>query len=163
MLKRCVKWADIDEQLATNRLCDADFYRRSAQGLGMVLGQNSPLPDHYDVDLRMSQRATPGSDMDGKSSIPHRKRVPVAVCGSKLLVIYQSSPILQCERCRKRKIKCSGDEGDGRGCVNCKNAGWEGCQFLRVSFTLLSMLSLLNSCHVGSIVAYTCTTWILQQ
>ncbi|RDA87797.1 hypothetical protein CP532_2462 [Ophiocordyceps camponoti-leonardi (nom. inval.)] len=35
---------------------------------------------------------------------------------------------------RKRiAIRCSGDAGNGEPCVNCKNAGSEPCQFLRVS------------------------------
>ncbi|OAA34603.1 Zn(2)-C6 fungal-type DNA-binding domain protein [Metarhizium rileyi] len=38
-----------------------------------------------------------------------------------------------CGRCRQRKIRCSGDNGSGDGCTNCKNAGFEPCQFLRVS------------------------------
>ncbi|KAH8896456.1 hypothetical protein GQ53DRAFT_714133 [Thozetella sp. PMI_491] len=46
---------------------------------------------------------------------PQRKRIAVA-----------------CLRCRKRKIRCSGDPGAGLPCVNCKNAGAEQCQFLRV-------------------------------
>ncbi|KAL8935552.1 MAG: hypothetical protein Q9216_005367 [Gyalolechia sp. 2 TL-2023] len=43
---------------------------------------------------------------------------------------------LACSRCRKRKIKCSGDNG-GAGCQNCKNAGVEECNFLRVNSTSL--------------------------
>ena len=41
---------------------------------------------------------------------------------------------LQCARCRKRKIRCSGDTGDGQQCNNCKQAGLEQgqCLFLRV-------------------------------
>ncbi|EPS30917.1 hypothetical protein PDE_05870 [Penicillium oxalicum 114-2] len=46
----------------------------------------------------------------------HRRRVPVA-----------------CGRCRRRKIKCSGDSGDGQGCSNCRSAGNTDCQFLRVN------------------------------
>lgn len=42
---------------------------------------------------------------------------------------------LQCRRCRKRKIKCSGDTGDGHGCSNCRSAGNTDCQFLRVSIS----------------------------
>ncbi|KAI1110305.1 hypothetical protein F5Y14DRAFT_444074 [Nemania sp. NC0429] len=38
-----------------------------------------------------------------------------------------------CGRCRKRKIRCSGDPGNGGPCSNCKNAGYEPCLFLRVS------------------------------
>ncbi|KAJ5565312.1 hypothetical protein N7513_001554 [Penicillium frequentans] len=45
-----------------------------------------------------------------------RRRVPVA-----------------CRRCRKRKIKCSGDSGDGQGCSNCRSAGSNDCQFFRVN------------------------------
>ncbi|KAI0804199.1 hypothetical protein GGR55DRAFT_320346 [Xylaria sp. FL0064] len=40
-----------------------------------------------------------------------------------------------CGRCRKRKIRCSGDPGNGGPCSNCKNAGYEPCLFLRVSST----------------------------
>ncbi|KAL2680491.1 hypothetical protein Neosp_008093 [[Neocosmospora] mangrovei] len=47
---------------------------------------------------------------------PQRKRIAVA-----------------CGRCRKRKIRCSGDAGNGGACTNCKNAGYEPCQFLRVA------------------------------
>lgn len=39
---------------------------------------------------------------------------------------------MQCGRCRKRKIRCTGDSGAGQPCQNCKNAGFEPCQFLRV-------------------------------
>ncbi|CAH0003076.1 unnamed protein product [Clonostachys byssicola] len=38
-----------------------------------------------------------------------------------------------CGRCRKRKIRCSGDNGTGEPCMNCRNAGVSPCQFLRVS------------------------------
>ncbi|KAI0383391.1 hypothetical protein F5Y04DRAFT_287512 [Hypomontagnella monticulosa] len=41
----------------------------------------------------------------------------------------------ECGRCRKRKIRCSGDPGNGLPCSNCKNAGHEPCLFLRVSST----------------------------
>ncbi|KAH7390911.1 hypothetical protein DE146DRAFT_147414 [Phaeosphaeria sp. MPI-PUGE-AT-0046c] len=39
-----------------------------------------------------------------------------------------------CARCRKRKIKCSGDPGNGTGCNACKAAGVDlsSCQFHRV-------------------------------
>ncbi|RCI13141.1 hypothetical protein L249_1139 [Ophiocordyceps polyrhachis-furcata BCC 54312] len=52
----------------------------------------------------------------GEDTASQRKRIAVA-----------------CGRCRKRKIRCSGDAGNGEPCVNCKNAGSEPCQFLRVS------------------------------
>ncbi|KAI5843984.1 hypothetical protein DFP73DRAFT_551149 [Morchella snyderi] len=46
-----------------------------------------------------------------------RRRIPVA-----------------CGRCRRRKIRCSGDPGDNSGCLNCKQAQVEQgkCTFLRV-------------------------------
>ncbi|KAK1489639.1 hypothetical protein CTAM01_11078 [Colletotrichum tamarilloi] len=40
-----------------------------------------------------------------------------------------------CGRCRKRKIRCSGDTGNGLPCQNCKAAGAESCMFLRVAST----------------------------
>ncbi|KAI1842083.1 hypothetical protein JX266_011734 [Neoarthrinium moseri] len=40
-----------------------------------------------------------------------------------------------CGRCRKRKIRCSGENENGGQCSNCKNAGHEPCLFLRVSST----------------------------
>ncbi|KAL7925953.1 hypothetical protein ACQKWADRAFT_329008 [Trichoderma austrokoningii] len=55
------------------------------------------------------------SDQEGEEPTP-RKRISVA-----------------CLRCRKRKIRCSGDSGNGQPCQNCKNAGHEPCQFLRVA------------------------------
>ncbi|KAH7394546.1 hypothetical protein BKA66DRAFT_601175 [Pyrenochaeta sp. MPI-SDFR-AT-0127] len=39
-----------------------------------------------------------------------------------------------CARCRKRKIRCSGDPGNGTGCTNCRQASLDParCQFHRV-------------------------------
>ncbi|KAI1737969.1 hypothetical protein F4680DRAFT_467745 [Xylaria scruposa] len=53
---------------------------------------------------------------DQEESNEPRKRIPIA-----------------CGRCRKRKIRCSGDPGNGKQCSSCKNAGHEPCLFLRVS------------------------------
>ncbi|KAI0133957.1 hypothetical protein BJ170DRAFT_180627 [Xylariales sp. AK1849] len=70
------------------------------------------LQSHHDArSLTMTEREP------DESSTP-RKRIAVA-----------------CGRCRKRKIRCSGDPGNGGPCVNCKNAGYEPCLFLRVSST----------------------------
>jgi hypothetical protein len=40
----------------------------------------------------------------------------------------------QCSRCRRRKIKCSGDPGNGTGCQACKACGVDAsqCNFYRV-------------------------------
>ncbi|KAF9692077.1 hypothetical protein EKO04_009903 [Ascochyta lentis] len=52
--------------------------------------------------------------------------------------VEQTSPrrriAVACARCRKRKIRCSGDKGDGISCYNCRQAGVDSsqCQFHRV-------------------------------
>ncbi|KAK1777067.1 hypothetical protein QBC45DRAFT_199542 [Copromyces sp. CBS 386.78] len=66
------------------------------------------------LSLTMSDQGS-SSAMDSESQ-PQRKRIAVA-----------------CGRCRKRKIRCSGDPGQGQPCTNCKNAGVDQCLFLRVS------------------------------
>ncbi|PWY77114.1 hypothetical protein BO70DRAFT_339810 [Aspergillus heteromorphus CBS 117.55] len=62
----------------------------------------------------------PGTELDNKSRNSTRRRIQVA-----------------CNRCRKRKIKCSGDTGDGQGCSNCRTSGNANCQFLRVNSSML--------------------------
>ncbi|KAK8024589.1 hypothetical protein PG993_012655 [Apiospora rasikravindrae] len=79
------------------------------------------LPSHHDTRLAKTMVER---DMDDAP----RKRIAVA-----------------CGRCRKRKIRCSGDPGNGGPCSNCKNAGHEPCLFLRVctsNFTSTFYLSL---------------------
>ncbi|KAL4954913.1 hypothetical protein BDW69DRAFT_131811 [Aspergillus filifer] len=63
-----------------------------------------------------------GLDAEAKSQSrgQTRRRIPVA-----------------CQRCRKRKIRCSGDVGDGQGCSNCRSSGNTLCQFLRVNSEIL--------------------------
>ncbi|KAL4961224.1 uncharacterized protein BDV14DRAFT_192387 [Aspergillus stella-maris] len=63
-----------------------------------------------------------------------RRRIPVA-----------------CQRCRKRKIRCSGDVGDGQGCSNCRSSGNTLCQFLRASEpSRACLLHLLHANGLGS-------------
>ncbi|KAM0256603.1 hypothetical protein ACHAQJ_004890 [Trichoderma viride] len=70
--------------------------------------------NHY---AHSDSRSSMMSDRDGtEEPITQRKRIAVA-----------------CLRCRKRKIRCTGDSGNGQPCLNCKNAGFEPCQFLRVA------------------------------
>ncbi|KAI2625054.1 hypothetical protein GGR54DRAFT_548180 [Hypoxylon sp. NC1633] len=79
-----------------------------------------PYQDHRRFHLSAQDTRTTTMterDVDSESSQP-RKRIAVA-----------------CNRCRKRKIRCSGDPGNGHPCSNCKNAGWEPCLFLRVQAT----------------------------
>lgn len=87
------------------------------------------------------------SDSDKGGNQP-RRRIAVAVSAlhQALLrvILFQlqfkfeaDKNLSQCSRCRKRKIKCSGDPGansNGQGCQNCKSAGIDPgqCQFLRV-------------------------------
>ncbi|KAI0480001.1 hypothetical protein F4859DRAFT_456212 [Xylaria cf. heliscus] len=71
-------------------------------------------PDHRRFLSSHDNRAIIMSDRE--DSDQPRKRIAVA-----------------CGRCRKRKIRCSGDPGNGGPCSNCKNAGHEPCLFLRVS------------------------------
>ncbi|OQV06060.1 Fungal Zn2-Cys6 binuclear cluster domain-containing protein [Cladophialophora immunda] len=103
----------------------------------MALSQSSHIHDQYETGGHLSSRTTPTSEPDSRATSGSRKRVPVAVCieksvASKLKISL--AHVLQCERCRKRKIKCSGNEGDSQACANCKNSGLEdSCRFLRVS------------------------------
>ncbi|KAF4339501.1 transcriptional regulatory [Fusarium beomiforme] len=72
--------------------------------------------------IHPDSRTTIMSDRDDDVA-PQRKRIAVA-----------------CGRCRKRKIRCSGDTGGGGPCTNCKNAGYEPCQFLRVASQEASLI-----------------------
>lgn len=79
-----------------------------------------PLPPKVHLDEEPGQ-ATP------------RRRVSVAV--SSLRYLTWTTLTTKCARCRKRKIRCSGDPGDGSGCQNCRSAGADlrECRFARVS------------------------------
>ncbi|KAK1974340.1 hypothetical protein LZ30DRAFT_740769 [Colletotrichum cereale] len=63
-------------------------------------------------------RTSTMTERESETDTPPRKRIAVA-----------------CGRCRKRKIRCSGDTGNGHPCQNCKAAGAESCMFLRVAST----------------------------
>jgi hypothetical protein len=66
---------------------------------------------------RSSGRPNAQSDDPPLESGPARRRISVA-----------------CNRCRKRKIRCSGDPGNGKGCTICREAGMEAssCRFSRI-------------------------------
>ncbi|KAL1897263.1 hypothetical protein Cpir12675_002367 [Ceratocystis pirilliformis] len=81
-------------------------------------GYQLPYADRRQA-MGHDQRSLISSDREGSSineATPPRKRIAVA-----------------CMRCRKRKIRCSGDDGTGASCHNCHNSGADNCQFLRVS------------------------------
>ncbi|KAI1088751.1 hypothetical protein F5B19DRAFT_485719 [Rostrohypoxylon terebratum] len=77
-----------------------------------------PYPDRRFHLSSQDGRTTTMLERDIDSESQPRKRIAVA-----------------CGRCRKRKIRCSGDPGNGLPCTNCKNAGYEPCLFLRVQAT----------------------------
>ncbi|KAI2621314.1 hypothetical protein GGS21DRAFT_548089 [Xylaria nigripes] len=77
---------------------------------------------------------------DRDESDQPRKRIAVATSTASAFALAviplpqtDSGTASKCGRCRKRKIRCSGDPGNGGPCSNCKNAGHEPCLFLRVS------------------------------
>ncbi|GCB21033.1 hypothetical protein AAWM_03918 [Aspergillus awamori] len=74
----------------------------------------------HDMVDRSSACVSPSSELDSKNRNSTRRRIQVA-----------------CNRCRKRKIKCSGDSGNGHGCSNCINSGNKNCQFLRVNSEMM--------------------------
>ncbi|KAE8144093.1 hypothetical protein BDV25DRAFT_3184 [Aspergillus avenaceus] len=85
---------------------------------------SSPQPartgTHQVTVDRNSSSITPPPEGESKNRNSTRRRIPVA-----------------CSRCRKRKIKCSGDTGDGQGCSNCQSSGNTNCHFLRVNSSIL--------------------------
>ena len=75
------------------------------------------------------------TELEGKNRpLSTRRRTQVAVSwivsGA---VIYLWPHLVQ--TMPERKIKCSGDSGDGQGCSNCRTSGTPNCEFLRVSLT----------------------------
>ena len=69
-----------------------------------------------------------------------RRRIAVAVSTQirTQISIATDSCTQKCGRCRRRKIKCSGDPGDGTGCQACRSSGvkLEDCNFCRVSINV---------------------------
>ncbi|TLD38842.1 mucin-desulfating sulfatase (n-acetylglucosamine-6-sulfatase) [Venturia nashicola] len=107
-----------------------DFDRQRYQNLPVQqgymdnYGRTIPLTMSYAdrPHMRSSPIATPVErhqlEADPESQDPkpkHRRRISMA-----------------CVRCRKRKIKCSGDPGNGTGCQACRAAGSKDCTFFRV-------------------------------
>ncbi|EUC46719.1 hypothetical protein COCMIDRAFT_92058 [Bipolaris oryzae ATCC 44560] len=81
----------------------------------------------------MHTRAMMGGEDHMVETGPVRRRIAVA-----------------CARCRKRKIRCSGDPGNGTGCLNCRAAGVESihCQFHRVGSDVVhKVIDNINIAH----------------
>ncbi|KAH8431165.1 Zn(II)2Cys6 transcription factor domain-containing protein [Aspergillus melleus] len=101
-----------------------------------------PVQSHGAHDLldRSTDCPSPVPGQDGKGRNPGRRRIQVAVSTQTSFgdEQYPFLTVCQCQRCRKRKIKCSGDMGNNQGCSNCASVGNVNCQFLRVRLTLLA-------------------------
>jgi hypothetical protein len=119
---------------------DPTFHRCGRGGHSYPLAQERPENGH-------GPSRTYGDGRNGdhaqeqEQNTQVRRRVPVAVClqlsfkpsfmiSKDLLTSYQ-----KCQRCRKRKIRCSGDPGNGGPCLHCKNANVDDCKYLRVIAT----------------------------
>ncbi|KAF2494177.1 hypothetical protein BU16DRAFT_66826 [Lophium mytilinum] len=79
---------------------------------------NSTRPDFRGYPVTSRHRGSSVRDLEGEQGGGQpRRRIAVA-----------------CARCRKRKIRCSGDPGNGLGCDNCRGSGADisQCQFNRV-------------------------------
>jgi hypothetical protein len=120
---------------------EPSFRRYNSRGQGYPLSHDRELPSgpySGPRDLLSNHDSRGGNHAPEPDNSRPRSRIPVAVS-----VINTLSGRLrltgdrQCGRCRKRKIRCSGDLGTGMPCTNCKSAGHEHCQFLRVSPLIL--------------------------
>ncbi|KAF2839436.1 hypothetical protein M501DRAFT_1004071 [Patellaria atrata CBS 101060] len=78
--------------------------------------RDDPRSGPYQVSKQTKSGSSTRDSRKDSTNGTSRRRIPVA-----------------CQRCRKRKIKCSGDYPDGTGCEHCRSIG-EGslCQFERV-------------------------------
>ncbi|PWY78143.1 hypothetical protein BO94DRAFT_472473 [Aspergillus sclerotioniger CBS 115572] len=92
----------------------------SSKREALSLAPSGRRESHYESVDRSSGCMSPSTELDSKNRHSTRRRIQVA-----------------CNRCRKRKIKCSGDPGDGQGCSNCRTSGNTNCQFLRVNSSML--------------------------
>ncbi len=134
-------------------MTEVDYYRRSSRSIPLAISHSTrDEARSYPLGRRGSGGSpAPDPESDRNGSQP-RRRIAVAVsflrqafhlhraCTNSRLVC------LQCGRCRKRKIKCSGDPGNGTGCNNCKSAGADmgQCQFLRVQCEVTHFYSITS-------------------
>lgn len=124
----------MSRQHYSNSSQQVDYFRRPARTLALTATRS------YSIGNRENYSA---SNQESDSDRPSRRRIAVAVClsFSCYLGVGCYKPcilsVCQCSRCRKRKIKCSGDMSNGQGCLNCKNAGSDPgtCRFLRACVT----------------------------
>lgn len=92
-------------------------------------------PRHDPTAYRGYNLPTPIHDVDSDNSNGQRRRIQVAV---RIVSLSTHESLLnhhqQCARCRRRKIKCTGDPGNGSGCQACRSSGADlsACTFDRV-------------------------------
>ncbi|PGH33998.1 hypothetical protein GX50_03145 [[Emmonsia] crescens] len=95
---------------------DLQFCRHSTRGMSYPVSHSLRGDAQQELAGGYSNRICSTAEPEVKGSgTSARRRIQVA-----------------CGRCRKRKIRCSGDTGNGQ-CTNCRNAGTQSCQFLRVN------------------------------
>ncbi|CAH0017972.1 unnamed protein product [Clonostachys rhizophaga] len=107
----------------------------------MVNNGYSCQQDNFRFTPFQSEYRPPYASPDSRSGKPNWPPTPNAhgaMTGADDEVTDESNTnrkriAVACGRCRKRKIRCSGDNGTGEPCLNCRNAGTSPCQFLRVS------------------------------
>ncbi|RPB04559.1 hypothetical protein L873DRAFT_1369438 [Choiromyces venosus 120613-1] len=94
------------------------------RSMSLSLSRQNPRTDPMTRQTSRTGAGSHGSSTNANSSGTPRRRIQVA-----------------CGRCRKRKIRCSGDPGDNTGCGNCKAASvTQGtCVFLRVSSAAIDL------------------------
>ncbi|PWW75649.1 hypothetical protein C7212DRAFT_204841 [Tuber magnatum] len=95
------------------------------RSMSLSLCRQNPRTDPMTRQTSRSGSGSHGSSANANSSGTPRRRIQVA-----------------CGRCRKRKIRCSGDPGDGTGCTNCKGASVAHgtCVFLRVQCEMAELV-----------------------
>lgn len=122
---------------------DFDSFTRSSHRAPTAAHYDRPVPythGYYeapDYPGRAGSRALlQEQGQDNQPTAHARRRIQVAVSLHTLSsCTHFKADMKQCSRCRRRKIKCTGDPGDGSGCSACRSAGADRntCTFNRVS------------------------------
>ncbi|RKF60623.1 hypothetical protein OnM2_049007 [Erysiphe neolycopersici] len=97
--------------------------------------QQSNLPFNNSAATQNRSSNSGASSSGAGQNTGTRRRIPVA-----------------CGRCRKRKIRCSGDNNDGLPCQNCKAANAELCEFFRVNSRRITSSDLNTIANVRNAV-----------
>ncbi|KAF2169212.1 hypothetical protein M409DRAFT_52484 [Zasmidium cellare ATCC 36951] len=125
----------------------------------MMMTQSSYYGGDFDSFSRSSHRAPTAAHYDRAVPYTHTYYEPPDYpgrAGSRALIQEQGQDNqpsaharrriqVACSRCRRRKIKCTGDPGDGSGCSACRSAGADRntCTFIRVGSHPVSGIDLM--------------------